>query len=307
MKTLIGRLTHGLLLVIFPLTLAAEAARAWWPLELIVHFRPHLLAASALILLVAALTRRKAVAALAFSALVGNAIPLRGLVWGAPSIVAGPPVLKLLTANVLTGHGEPKRLLAWITEQDPDVILLLETDKRWDAALDAPLKAWRHRVMGSRPDNFGMSLYSRLPLRDGEVIQLAGAVPAVRARLKVGGEVLQIVGIHAPPPIGGDMARERAAVYAALEPVLATAPRAILAGDFNNTAWSPSFVDLLGALRMTRASEGPGLYATWPSPLGGVGLPIDHVLYRGLSGVVRHQIGPAFGSDHRPLITEFGP
>ena len=79
---------------------------------------------------------------------------------------------------------------------------------------------------------------------------------------------------------------------------------ALVIGDFNITPWSKPFREMLkgdglgqGKLRDTR--EGRGFFATWPSGLGWLGIPIDHALVT--QGIEVHRRGaglPLRESDH---------
>jgi endonuclease/exonuclease/phosphatase (EEP) superfamily protein YafD len=298
-------MSYGPTLVVFALSLAAEGAVAWWPLELVGHLRPYLLAASALLFIFACFTSQKVVATLALSALLGNGLALRGLVSGAPEFVPRPALLRLVTANVRAGFGQPTDLLPWIAAQDPDLIALVGTDRSWDLALKGPLKAWTHQFVGSRTGGFRGSLYSRYPLDDVKVVDVGGT-PALQAFVTIRDARVHYLAIDTPAALGHDGARARTSMFAALEPVLAGTPRAILAGDFKTTPWSPSFQHLRERLGMERAGAGGGLHGTWPTNLGRFGAPLDHVLYRGPFSVIQHAVGPRFGSDHRPLFTVLG-
>lgn len=84
--------------------------------------------------------------------------------------------------------------------------------------------------------------------------------------------------------------------------VLARAPQRplIVMGDFNAAPWSRS----LRSLEQTQGLRHPALpIATWPRELGGLGLPIDHILLRGAA--VFQDISPwgeQLGSNHRGLL-----
>ena len=79
--------------------------------------------------------------------------------------------------------------------------------------------------------------------------------------------------------------------------------RTIIVGDFNAAPWSTR----LRELRSTTASiqVGPQAFATWPSSLGILGVPIDLVVHtRGVTAG-RPQIIEVAGSDHKALLVGF--
>jgi endonuclease/exonuclease/phosphatase (EEP) superfamily protein YafD len=71
----------------------------------------------------------------------------------------------------------------------------------------------------------------------------------------------------------------------------------IVAGDFNATPYTPAFARFLDDARLTTVRAYPG---TYPQIAGDFGLPIDHVLVRGIR-IAEIEALDAFGSDHRPL------
>lgn len=76
-------------------------------------------------------------------------------------------------------------------------------------------------------------------------------------------------------------------------------PTVILAGDFNTVSWSPRLGRLAEHAGLSIAR---GLEGTWPAPLPmPFRLPIDHVLTSSDLHVHDRAVGPAVGSDHRPV------
>jgi endonuclease/exonuclease/phosphatase (EEP) superfamily protein YafD len=78
----------------------------------------------------------------------------------------------------------------------------------------------------------------------------------------------------------------------------------IAAGDFNATAWSPHFQDLVAAGGLRNAIQGHGYVATWPTWFWPALIPIDHVLVKGPLAATPLRRGPGIGSDHYPLIAD---
>jgi endonuclease/exonuclease/phosphatase (EEP) superfamily protein YafD len=83
----------------------------------------------------------------------------------------------------------------------------------------------------------------------------------------------------------------------------------ILTGDFNATPWSASLRRTDAALALTRRDRAlptwPArvLGRSWPLPI----LPIDHVYAGPGWATVKVERGPAFGSDHYPLVVILAP
>jgi endonuclease/exonuclease/phosphatase (EEP) superfamily protein YafD len=71
----------------------------------------------------------------------------------------------------------------------------------------------------------------------------------------------------------------------------------VVAGDFNTTPYAPIFETFLNTARVSTFHDFP---ATFPAALGGLGIPIDHILVRDAELADLASVG-SIGSDHRPL------
>ncbi len=79
----------------------------------------------------------------------------------------------------------------------------------------------------------------------------------------------------------------------------------MLIGDLNVTMWSPWYRLLVAETQLTNARRGFGVMASWPTFLPPImRLPIDHCLVSDELIVTDCRLGPAFGSDHLPLIVD---
>ena len=91
----------------------------------------------------------------------------------------------------------------------------------------------------------------------------------------------------------------------ALAQIVAERPGPLVAvGDFNSTAWSPYFSDLLNQTRLHDARLGFGLQPTWPTRQILLRIPIDHALVSEEVTVHDFRAGPDVGSDHFPVILD---
>jgi endonuclease/exonuclease/phosphatase (EEP) superfamily protein YafD len=300
-------------------TIFTFAARLWWAFDLFSHFRLQYVVA-ALILGLAALAIRAypSAAVLAVVALVhGWAIKDRW--WGgAANAAPGGLPLRVVSANVWAENPTPDNLLRFVRASDADLVLLVDARfGRWRPVLDEleslypfhSQRKWRrigtrHTVSQGAP----VILFSRYPILAAEAIRPPGGRrPYLVANLEVGGSTITVVGVHSSSPQPNEPHRSRSrnrelshiadAVGDAAAPV-------IVAGDFNVTAWSPYFHDLLAAAGLRDAGVGQGYVGTWPTFFWPALIPIDHVLVRGPLAVTALRRGPAVGSDHYPLIAD---
>ncbi len=276
----------------------------WWALDLFAHFRLHY-ALLVLPMLVYLLKKRDWRWALAAGlVLTLNAGFVAPLLWTASPAPKDARSVKLLVVNVNRSNLDFESVAKFIRKTDPDFVGLVEVHGRWLEELAVPLETYRYRAAIPRDDNFGIALYSRHELLLNDVIeQPLTQFPTVRGIAKVHGERIQIAVVHLPPPISEKWSRARDAHLRQWAKMRADSTgRFVLMGDFNATPWSAAFRKVVHSTGMRRA--GPGVAATWPSPLGFLGIPIDHVLIDGKLAPRSVEVGPDVGSDHRPLLVE---
>lgn len=220
--------------------------------------------------------------------------------------------LKIVYANVQTENTDPAPLLALIAAESADVIALLEINARWDDDLSRALGPdFPHRFVLPSEDNFGLALYSRLPLADKTTEYLASPdFASLAATVRTPAGEMRLLLIHPPPPGDAFNIRLRDRQIAALgrwDAQDGHAAPTIILGDFNATPWCPPLAALLDESRLRLASRGHSIYAaTWPTHLPQLRIPIDHVLLGGRVRVKDFRVGPAIGSDHFPLIVDLG-
>jgi endonuclease/exonuclease/phosphatase (EEP) superfamily protein YafD len=207
--------------------------------------------------------------------------------------------LRLANVNVLYSNAGHDRLLAWLRSARPDVAVIVEPTSAWAGSLGALKSDLPHALVVAKPKGDGIALYSRFPLQRSEVLYLGeNRRAALVAELAVGGRPLTLVAAHPLPPRNARSTRDRDAYLRGVASILGPADGpAILAGDLNTTPWSYSFQDLV---RASGLAPGP-VPATWPSILGPLGIPIDHVLARGVA-IETLETGPHIGSDHLPVL-----
>ena len=77
--------------------------------------------------------------------------------------------LRIMVANVMTPNRNASALLAIVEANRPDVLVAVETDEWWQAQLDVLERDYPHALKCPQDNLYGMHLYSRLPLEDGEI------------------------------------------------------------------------------------------------------------------------------------------
>ncbi|GIV59939.1 MAG: endonuclease [Rhodothermaceae bacterium] len=216
---------------------------------------------------------------------------------------------RLMIANVLMTNRNTEALRERIREADPDLLLLVETDARWQEALRPLETTYPYRLCYPQDNTYGMLLFSRLPLENAGVRFLVeDDVPSMWAEVVLpSGARFDLIGVHPRPPrpdIGQDATKRDAELLLVARIVAERGRPAVVAGDLNDVAWSHTtrlFQRLSGLLD---PRKGRGMYNTFHASYPFLRYPLDHVFHAGVFQVGALRRLPAFGSDHFPMFAE---
>nr|WP_243446267.1 endonuclease/exonuclease/phosphatase family protein [Polymorphobacter fuscus] len=214
----------------------------------------------------------------------------------------GDGCFSALSLNVLESNRDYARTAKLIDRERPDILLLLETDRRWEAALAPQLGRYPHVVAQPQDNTYGLIFASRLPMREGRVEMIAEAdVPSVSAVLTAR-RPFRVIGLHPRPPSPGQDTEARDAEIAVAARRAARDKRPVLAfGDFNDVAWSRTsqLFKRIGGYLDPRI--GRGTFATFPAWAPLLGWPLDHMFVTPEFEVRSLRVLENVGSDHLPV------
>jgi len=208
--------------------------------------------------------------------------------------------LHLMVANVLTSN--PDRGPTIALGRDADLIALVEVDATWIADLTA---GWPDHVLvaaEAREDNFGCALWVRRGIEATAKVETFAPFDLPAIFVQVAG--IEISLIHPPPPISAEYAAARNDMLRSVADwsgSISDVPHLVI-GDLNCTPWSPRLLHLLWAGGLHDTRRGRGNQASWPTALGPLGIPIDHILTSDPDLISERRLGSPTGSDHRPIL-----
>lgn len=273
----------------------------WWPItEMPNHFRPFLLAASMVALLVAVVLRlpRLRIASGAVTAL--NAL-LFGipLLWSAEAAHSATAAnFKVVSFNIWSKNTRLDEVGSWLDRSGADIIVLQEMTARSRPVLIPKLQQAYQYIYDCGCND--IVIFSKHRWID------AGGQPRTEATPSLswitlrgpGGTLLRFIGLRPIYPNRPDM---QAAHYRWLQTNLAPHHGTmILAGDFNVTPWSWKLNRLLHTKNLARhgtlTMSFPGNSS--PSPF----VLIDNVVTTRDIKAVTFEAGPYLGSDHLPIV-----
>lgn len=299
-------------------TVATFLGRVSWLFDITTHFRPHLLAAAVMLVVALVAARRPWwVAPLAVAASVHAAVLLRPVPVPAAS---GPgPALRVTEFNLLVDNTHYDEVVDYLRGQRPDVLVAVEANGPWQKALRRLSDLLPYNTMDrlKRPTDVEAVVMSRLPIKAFSVEMPRDArgrvlgYPAVRVVLDDGGTDVVVWAVHPPSPLDSWTwnarntyhlwVAERAAAEPAGTPV-------IVAGDFNQTPWTPwhqRFLERSGLLDAAGTSwPAPTRHPFWPFAWRALAIPIDRITVRPGIGVHDLHVGPFLGSDHYPVTAD---
>jgi endonuclease/exonuclease/phosphatase (EEP) superfamily protein YafD len=275
-----------------------------WFLDLFSHFRVQYLAAQLILGALFFLIRWRRTATLCMACACFNLMVLLPTLFRYRSeIPEAAPLVRVMLLNVNSTTGDAARVRELIASERPDLFVLQEVTAQWLRDLGASTNAYPHQVLVPREDNFGIALFSRIPLLDRRVEYVGRAgVPSVFATFRSADREVLVVGSHPVPPAGGEYTRWRNEQLSRLPDFVPGGQTCLLLGDLNVTPWHPRLRALLDESCLVDSARWSGLQPTWHRGNPVLALPLDYCLHSPDVLVVNRKIGPEVGSDHRPLI-----
>ena len=279
------------ILIIVATVLPLSRSDRWW--VRLCDFPRFQVAVLAIGLLVLMLTRRSfgIVDYILFTGVALSALWQVSWVWryfpGAPlevdssyAAVGSPGRIALMTTNVLQKSRDADALLKIIGEANPDLVLAVETDEWWCTRLSEGLRArYPHSLIYPLSNGYGLAAFSRRTHRSGLVDD---AIPSIKTGVRLrSGAVIDLYGLHPQPPAPQQDSTERDVELVMVGKEIKKGNRpAIVLGDLNDVAWSPTTLSFKSAGGLVDPRRGRGFFNTYPAGLPGLRYPLDYIFIR---------------------------
>lgn len=217
--------------------------------------------------------------------------------------------IRLLIFNVLMDNDQSSKLLKLIAQHDPDVVLTVETNARWERELASLERDYPFTVKQPQDNTYGMLLYSKLELRNPEVkFLIEDDIPSIHTCIVLrSGTQIQLRCLHPRPPAPqeSESTKERdAELLVVAKELKGKDDPALVAGDLNDVAWSRTndlFQSISGLLD---PRVGRGFFHTFNANWPVIRFPLDHVFSSRHFRLCEFKILPHCGSDHFPVFIE---
>lgn len=217
--------------------------------------------------------------------------------------------LKILIANVYQENRQSADYHHLIESCDPDVILMVETNKWWEKEMDSIQKIYIHQLKAPLENTYGMLLYSKLPLTDSKVNYLVKPdIPSMEATVELrSGQKVKLFCLHPEPPVPQENPRSTERD----KEILIVGDKAkdskipvVVMGDLNDVAWSYT-TELFGKVSgLLDPRRGRGFFNSFNAKYWLLRFPLDHIFCStdfALSSIKRL---PSCGSDHFPMYVD---
>lgn len=216
--------------------------------------------------------------------------------------------LKIMVSNVLTSNDDYQKLLDLVQQQQPDILITLETDIEWQQALSILEPEYPYTVKVPLDNLYGMHLYSKLELIDPEVKYLMiDDIPSIHTQLRLqSGRIIWLYCLHPmpPSPTEADKSTTRDAELLMVgRHIKDHKQTAILAGDLNDVAWSKTTRRFQRISGLLDPRIGRHFINTFHVNYPFLRWALDHIFHSACFTVVDIQRMPSIGSDHFPVLT----
>jgi len=212
----------------------------------------------------------------------------------------------LFIGNVFQDNKNAGEYLKTIKSKDPDVVMLVETNKWWASQLEPLLKKYPFQLLVPLENTYGMMLFSKFKLHSGKVKYLVEKdIPSVHTRIELpSGDLINFHSLHPTPPVPNEnprsTERDKEILLVGKEAKKSKLP-VIVAGDLNDVAWSYTtelFSKISGLLD---PRKGRGFFNTFHAKYLFLRFPLDHVFCSNDFTLIDIKRMPNCGSDHFPM------
>lgn len=214
------------------------------------------------------------------------------------------PDIKIFIANVLQENNKYAGLIEEINSQDPDIVFLVETNKKWQGFTQEIANQFKYKVELPLENYNGMLLYSKFKLENIQIRYLVlDFIPSITVDICLeDGNKIKFYGVHPRPPrLQNEVIDRDKELLLIAEEISKQDLPTVITGDLNDVGWSPTTKRFLKESKMLDPRKGRGLFNTYNAKLWPFRWPLDHVFVTKEFKVTSIKRLPYYGSDHYPI------
>jgi endonuclease/exonuclease/phosphatase (EEP) superfamily protein YafD len=216
----------------------------------------------------------------------------------------------ILSVNVYQHNQNHKKLIDLVYQVKPDIVFTMESNKQWETSLQILEKDYPFYRKIPLENEYGIHFYSKLEILDFQThFYTSPDLPSIEADLQTRNkEIFKFIGVHPSPPspTQEDTSKERDSELLSISARVFTCNVPVLvAGDFNNVAWSRSSRLFKKNSGLLDAREGRGFISTFHAKYRLLRFPIDLLYHSPEVFITELKTLENIGSDHLPLFSKF--
>ena len=220
---------------------------------------------------------------------------------------ADTTTISLFICNVLQDNTSYELVVSKIKKYSADIVITTESNKIWENKLEVIKSEYPYLVPIPQDNKYGMHVYSKLRLRNtSKRFLLEDDIPSVRTEVQLrSGEWVHLFVVHPRPPFpteDEDSKERDAEIIMVGREARKEKTGVIVAGDFNDVAWSETtelFQEVSGFLDPRR---GRGFYNTFHAKYPVFRWPLDHLFHSSHFKLVEIKRVEKVDSDHFPMF-----
>ena len=217
--------------------------------------------------------------------------------------------LSILAGNVLQTNTCYPDFLKEIRRFDPDLVLVMESNKDWENGLSAIESNYPFTIKAPLENFYGMHLYSKKELLNVEVkYQIEDDKPSIFFDFPIKGKKsIYFCCLHpAPPsPTENETSKERdAELMLTGKEIRKLDKPTVVCGDMNDVVWSRTTRLFKKITGMEDPRVGRGFFPTYHATYFFLRFPLDHLFHTRDLYVGRMERSKNFGSDHYAMYYE---
>lgn len=214
--------------------------------------------------------------------------------------------ISILVSNVLAKNTKYEKLIEQVTKKQPDLLLTLETNTRWEKELSVLEETYPYTVKIPQDNLYGMHLFSKLELMDIKVKKIISEeIPSIHGTVKLKtGKKIKIHCLHPKPPspTEDDTSTNRDAELLLVgKDCKAEQYSALVFGDLNDVAWSRTTRLFQKVSGLLDPRIGRGFFNTFHSGYPLFRWPLDHIFHSHDFTLIELKRLKNIGSDHFPI------
>ncbi|MEZ4883571.1 MAG: endonuclease/exonuclease/phosphatase family protein [Chitinophagales bacterium] len=217
--------------------------------------------------------------------------------------------ISLLIFNVYMYNKKSDEFLQLVKENQPDLILLVETDNWWKQQVEVLDQNYPFKMEYPVDNTYGMLLFSKYVLTDSHINFLVEEnIPSFHTKIELPSkQMVQFYGLHPKPPVPGEslQSTERDAELLLIgKKVRHQEMPVIVAGDLNDVAWSYTSKLFLRISELLDPRIGRGFYNSFHAQYPMFRCPLDHVFHSNHFKLLTLKRLYRCGSDHFPIFIQ---